>query len=445
MAKINLTQASIKSSKPREKQYWLDSAAARRGRGRLSVLVMPSGIKTYYFTYYLGKAKQAIKLGNVPKTAGAPGMTLSSAFAKAEEYGDLLSNGVDPREYIKAQIAELQRREAEERRNGSLQQLFDCYAQNMADNGRRTYRRVHRDLVNETAPVFDLEDKAKRFKTEHAVEILGRMIDRGAEVQSNRVRAFLHAAFQYGLHHDNDPKRNRNGSLFGLSHNPVSNIPRQKSAERALDRNLSGAELSRLLRDLDDIGHFNRSNRVFFLAMIYTGQRVEEVARLRWEDLDLSKGIWSVHPDRSKVGASYIVPIAPELRDALVEQREIAANSALVFPKRNDPTQHIDATTPSQALKRYFTRIQKAHAEGERGVEPWSHFTARDLRRTFKTRLGEIGVSKSIRDQLQAHQLGDTSSKHYDRYDYLKEKLAAINVWSDALEQWKINSDWTPS
>lgn len=48
-------------------------------------------------------------------------------------------------------------------------------------------------------------------------------------------------------------------------------------------------------------------------------------------------------------------------------------------------------------------------------------FTARDLRRTCKTLMGEAGISKEIRDRIQNHALNDVSSKHYDRYDYLPE------------------------
>lgn len=54
----------------------------------------------------------------------------------------------------------------------------------------------------------------------------------------------------------------------------------------------------------------------------------------------------------------------------------------------------------------------------------------RDIRRTCKTLMGELGISKELRDRIQNHALQDVSSRHYDRYDYLAEKR-------DALEQWE--------
>jgi hypothetical protein len=63
-----------------------------------------------------------------------------------------------------------------------------------------------------------------------------------------------------------------------------------------------------------------------------------------------------------------------------------------------------------------------------------AHFSPRDLRRTWKTISGMAGIDKSIRDKIQNHSDKDISSIHYDRYDYLKEKRAAMDVWNDYLK-----------
>jgi hypothetical protein len=56
------------------------------------------------------------------------------------------------------------------------------------------------------------------------------------------------------------------------------------------------------------------------------------------------------------------------------------------------------------------------------------------VRRTFKTLAGDAGLSKEMRDRLQNHAKGtDISSKHYDRYDYLSERRAAMAKWETYL------------
>ena len=62
-------------------------------------------------------------------------------------------------------------------------------------------------------------------------------------------------------------------------------------------------------------------------------------------------------------------------------------------------------------------------------------FIPKDIRRTVKSRIGEIGISKDIRDRLHNHALHDVSSKHYDRYDYLQPKKDAIKIWNDWLTE----------
>ena len=57
-----------------------------------------------------------------------------------------------------------------------------------------------------------------------------------------------------------------------------------------------------------------------------------------------------------------------------------------------------------------------------------------DVRRTVETRLQALGVSRDERAQLLSH--GRTSGvqgKHYERYDYLDEKRAALALWENEL------------
>jgi integrase len=72
-------------------------------------------------------------------------------------------------------------------------------------------------------------------------------------------------------------------------------------------------------------------------------------------------------------------------------------------------------------------------ARGAFGVEP---FTSHDLRRTAATRMEELGVSPFV----VAHVLGHVSvtkasvtSRVYARYDYAREKRAAVEVWEAHL------------
>ena len=47
--------------------------------------------------------------------------------------------------------------------------------------------------------------------------------------------------------------------------------------------------------------------------------------------------------------------------------------------------------------------------------------------------MAEAGIGKELRDRFQRHAMSDVSSKHYDRYDYLDQMIAAANQWGVAL------------
>jgi integrase len=60
-------------------------------------------------------------------------------------------------------------------------------------------------------------------------------------------------------------------------------------------------------------------------------------------------------------------------------------------------------------------------------------FSPRDLRRTFKTLGGSIGISLELRNRLQGHAMTDIGSMHYDRWSYLPEKRLAMEQWIEFL------------
>ena len=64
-----------------------------------------------------------------------------------------------------------------------------------------------------------------------------------------------------------------------------------------------------------------------------------------------------------------------------------------------------------------------------------ARFSPRDLRRTWKTLAGSIGIDLEIRNRIQGHAFDDIGSKAYDRYDYLPEKRAAMEQWAAFVER----------
>jgi len=82
------------------------------------------------------------------------------------------------------------------------------------------------------------------------------------------------------------------------------------------------------------------------------------------------------------------------------------------------------------------TKLYGRHADKFEGP-----FTLRDIRRTCKTLMGVAGIEKELKDRIHGHAFSDVSSKHYDRYDYFKEKQAGLVRWGAWLWDSVVTAD----
>jgi integrase len=414
-----LTVSSVKGLKPKDTPYYEWDTNSQRGRGKLGIQVTPKGSKRFVFRYFLDGKPKFIPLGQFPE------LTLIDARSKQKELGELLIQGIDPKEHIDSGRREQVKAKQEEERKGTLKQLFEAYVTQMEKDGKRTHKAVIASLEKEVYPIIPPATKAKDVTTHELMLVLAAMIRRGAKTQSNRVRSYLMAAFNYGLKHDNDPANFIDEAKFGLVLNPVAAIPKQKDAERVGEHYLKLGEVMTLIGDLNnEHQRFNmgESIRNLILLCLFTGgQRPYELAASKWESVDWQQKTLLITPDISKNKRSHIIPLTDSAL-VVLQKQQFNNESEFIFPHRLNTGEHIRLDSLSQGISRY--RDATPH------INP---FTPRDLRRTCKTLMGEIGISKSLRDRLQNHALNDVSSKHYDRYEYLPEKRRALEAWEQKL------------
>ncbi|MFB2728721.1 site-specific integrase [Shewanella mangrovisoli] len=283
-------------------------------------------------------------------------------------------------------------------------------------------------LAKEVLPLIPPATKAKDVTTDDIKLVLGGMIRRGSATQSNRVRSYLMAAFNYGLKHDNDPAHIGSNVLFGIQYNPVTPIPKQTAAERVGENYLTFEEVRALMADMESREGFRMGFHIAKLIQlcIYTGgQRPYELASSRWDAINWNEKTLEIIADVSKNKRPHLLPLtdtALTTLEQLHQQRDPL--NPFIFPHRFKKNEHIRMDSLTQGINRY------------RDAKPdFKVFVARDLRRTCKTLMGALGISKDLRDRLQNHALNDVSSKHYDRYSYLPEKRRALEAWEAKLNE----------
>jgi len=415
-----LTVSEVKGLKPKDTPYYKWDVDGQRGVGKLGLQITPKGSKQFVFRYFKDGKANFIRLGKYPE------YSLSDARQRVKEYGAMLQQDLDPKEEIAKSKKQKTQAIKVESQKGSIGQLFESYTSKMQIDGKRTFKAVLAALEKEVYPSILKDSKAKDITPTDIKLILGGMIKRGAIVQSNRVRSYLSAAFNHGLRHDNDPAFIGADVLFGLVINPVATIPKQSHAEKVGENWLTLNETKHLL---DTFRHTNRVGPMpsYLLALCFHtgGQRPYELAASKWDCIDWVDKTWTVRTTISKNKREHLIPLTETAISLLCELKNEteAKGSCYIFPHGKSIEQHLRVDSLSKAISRY----REANPD-------FNPFIARDIRRTVKTLMGELGLSKDIRDRLQNHALQDVSSKHYDRYEYIPEKRIALESWEQRLK-----------
>ena len=406
-----LTDRTIRDAKPKLSVYRLrDANVVCRGFG---VTIAPSGAKTFFLSYTSpedGRRKQ-VSIGGFPK------LSLREARMQAGKLREEVTNGEDPA--VRKKTAVIER--IDQRSLGTLCDLVDLYVADLETDGKRSAGEVRRIKGRDIPPTL-LSRPAHLVTKEDILDILTPIAQRGAPVHSDHVRAYLRAAFELGLNAESMTRWRGRAVNFKLHHNPVAAV--QKTVKRKVsgNRTLSRSEIKILW-------HTDQLTPPMLLALkmlLTTGQRVEEVLHATWAEFDTSQMTWIIPGQRRKTrgrtSEPHIVPLTTFHLELLNEIKHETANNIYLFP-----------ATGGTAPRRYdaLTNSVRKFVQST-GIES---FSPRDIRRTFKTVAGSLGISLELRNRLQGHALTDVGSIFYDRHDYLAEKRTVMQAWIDGLSE----------
>ena len=406
-----LTDRTIRDAKPKSYVYRLrDANIICRGFG---VTIAPSGTKTFFVSFTSpedGRRKQ-VSIGGFPK------LSLREARMQAGKLREEVTNGEDPA--VKKKTAIIER--IDERSLGTLCDLVDLYVADLETDGKRSAGEVRR-IKGKDIPATLLTRPAHLITKENVLDILTPIAQRGAPVHADNVRAYLRAAFELGLNANSLTRWRGRALKFGLHHNPVATVKKTVSRKRQGMRALTRSEIKILW-------HTDQLTPPMLLALkmlLTTGQRVEEVLHATWAEFDTSQMTWIIPGQRRKTrgwtSEPHIVPLTTFHLELLNEIKHETANNIYLFP-----------ATGGTAPRRYdaLTNSVRKFVQSS-GIES---FSPRDIRRTFKTLAGSLGISLELRNRLQGHALTDVGSVFYDRHDSLSEKRIAMQAWIDGLSE----------
>jgi integrase len=192
---------------------------------------------------------------------------------------------------------------------------------------------------------------------------------------------------------------------------PFDDVPLPPQGE-ARERVLTDAELVAVYKAAEALGP---KPCAYIRALILTGQRREEVASMRWGDIDAD--LWTIPREDMKGRRAHTVPLTPQALAVIATQPRVGKNPH-VFPGDRGDVTHMKNYGDLKA------RLDKAAP----GV---AHWTLHDARRTCITGMTSLGVSSDIAGRVVAHAQAGVTNRVYNQHDYLAERRAALTLWSD--------------
>ena len=423
-----LTAKGVEKAKAKADSYRMSD-----GRG-LCLRIYPTGRKAWELRYRNADGKQrTVDLGDFGDGEGQRG--LATARSEAQRLRDLIREGGDPREL---------RRRAAASDGGTT----------LADVAESWFRLVIADKFRRPEQVRELLDR----------HILPRLGDR-AIADLRRGELFLAVAgIADGSGNDGRPAARVAGQvlqylkrLFGyavsagiLETNPAEGIKAKDVgiARAPRSRNLTFDELATFARWLwSDQCFASDSVRALLQLLLLTGARTGEALSAKWEHVDLEAGVWHIPPGdahrRAKSTRPHVIHLSKQARAVLASVPRYE-NSPWVFASPLDPAKTIDEKAAARVIRRAHDTDKRKPAKdwrpttkgrGDRSTLPSSaplaniaEFSPHDLRRTFRSRLADLGVPPHVAEKCLNHELGGVLAV-YDRGEYLPERKKALELW----------------
>lgn len=366
-------------------------------------------------------------LGRYAEQGGGPGLTLHEARSKADEYQREADRGEDPGQQRQDAKVEALTRSKHTYKGLAEEFLATHHPRKKAELRPSTLRRYRGLLLGPDVEDWHARPLASLTRAD-VIDLLHRMQRRKSAtggkltVSVNRMLAVLRKFFRWSI------QRN----LIPLS--PANDIE-PPAAEVPRDRHLFGNrrhnqpnELALLWNACEHVGPFGALPKLLML----TGQRLSEVAGMQDNeilDLNGTDPRWLIPGSRTKNGKAHLVPLGP-LAVQTIRTVTRMINSPFIFSGTGETAFSGFSALKKRADAQIEVLKQKApaHYVGQ-FVTPWRFH---DLRRTFKTGLGELGIGSDIRDALANHTPQGVAA-HYDHAELTQGKREAMQTWEGTI------------
>src|SRR5215472_10397924 len=371
-----LTQTIVNSMKlPAGKDE--DTIADRDAPG-LKLWVRREGARVYIFQRRFAGQNPKILIGD------ASSWPLEAARRRAREMAVDMDNGIDPRVEKAVRI---------EASKTIFEAVMKDYLEALRQRLKpRSLEECRRHLEKHWAPFHKLPVAGIERAT--VAGRLRELVKASGPVAADRARSTLSAMFAWAI-----------GEGLCES-NPVTGT-NKASADVERERTLTDTELAKVWRAAPS----NHYGAIVKLCLL-TGARRNELANMRWSEIDRKTRTLKLPGERVKNGREFIIPLS-DLAMEVIDSIDKRAGRDLVFGTG----------------ARGYSGWSNSKVALDQAVELKEAWRLHDLRRTVRTGLGQLGIAPHIAEACLNH-LPAKLIRTYDKNKYELEKRQALDRWA---------------
>ncbi|CAJ4084512.1 phage integrase/recombinase [Burkholderia pseudomallei] len=291
----------------------------------------------------------------------------------------------------------------------TLDKLYGLYVEQLAERNSETAKQARNLFAKNVRLEFPevAETQASKVTSAQIADVLRPLSSAGKRNTARKLKAYLSSAYERAKNPEQNATVSEALAKFKIKSNPVSDVAGVRQSRGADKNPLMPDEMRRYWRIIDVPGE---EAALLRLHLMLGGQRIEQFVRMRNEHVQDDLITLIDTKGRSGTSRPIHLPRIPVIDEAL---KQLTPSGD--FAISASPGRHLSPTT----ARAWAKRVVGDQLDG---------FELKRIRSGVATLLAKLGVSSEIRNHLQSHNLTGVEHRHYNKYDFYKEKKAALEL-----------------
>lgn len=405
---LPLSDKEIKNAKSSEKEYKLFDG------GGLYLSVQPNGSKGWRLKYLFKGNEKRISLGTYPI------VSLSDARSKREEYKKAIASGIDPSQERKSNKIKLQLEQEE------VQNTFENIAKEFLEKqklrlGEKTYQKKEGRFKNHIFGSIGSKN-IDDVTVQEILVIIRKLEAKGQNETAHRILNLIDQVYQYGL------------AVGRVKHNIAADINPRLALNPIVVKHMPTIIDPKIIKlFLQGVNCYSGTLAVktALQLMPFVALRPANIRAAEWKEFDFDKKIWRIPAEKTKMGSEHYVPLTDSMINIVKIMEPLTGQGKYVFSTQTKGNDHpLSENTLTKGI-RIVLKNEKIDADmvshGARSMFStlaYEHFQDHKM------------ISEVIERQLD-HRERNKVKDAYNHAEYLNERRALMQWWSDYLDNLK--------